>query len=317
MTLLRNIAGILRINTKNWRAMLLCLMAATIFWFFNALNKNYTANLSVPVKIDFDHERFMAVSELPDEVRINLSGVGWSLFRRSIGLRTPPLAIPLDQPNQVRKIPASSLPAIFSSQMEDLQINYILTDTLYLHVEKRESRMFSVTVVPDSLSLSDGFELISEITIQPNSIVIEGPQNMLNEMKGPIQLEITKRNIDRDFSESISLSKKLNSFLKSTPEEVKVEFKVMEFIPLHDSASIVLFGVPARVNPILDRKKVNVVYTIRKDRLKDFQDQMPEAVLDLSNLRRGQHKVLPKIYDLPEYVRLEHIDSVSIKFYQP
>src|SRR6478609_8928242 len=127
-----SILNILRFNQRNWKAVVLCVLTASVFWCFNALNKRYTTTLSFPIQFEFDRERFIAVRPLPSQVRINVTGIGWNLLRRSTGVRVPPLLISLDRPTEVRKIVGSTLPGIFSTQLGGFDINFILTDTLHL-----------------------------------------------------------------------------------------------------------------------------------------------------------------------------------------
>ena len=317
MSLLRNIAGLFRINTRNWKAILLCFMAGIVFWLFNALNKNYTTNITVPVAIDYDTEKYVAVEKLPDEVRINLSGVGWTIFRRSIGFNTPDLVIPIEQPNLVRKIVGSSLPSIFSSQLGDLQINYMITDTLYLHVERIINKQFDLAINVDSLKLKQEFELIEEISITPDSVIIQGPQNLVLELTNPLYLKIQKENIDKDFDDRILIGRQLNQMLKTNPDYVNIKFRVIEFVLIQDSLELELVNVPARARPLLENGKVNAEFKIRIDKVDNFRAALPTAKLDVSGLKVSAINILPKIENLPDYVRVQHIDSVSVKRYNP
>jgi hypothetical protein len=76
MKVINSIFNVLRFNQRNWRAVVLCIFAATVFWFFNALNKTYTTNLRFPLSFDYDHENFVPVKALPRDVRINGQRVG-------------------------------------------------------------------------------------------------------------------------------------------------------------------------------------------------------------------------------------------------
>ena len=108
MSVLSTILDIFRFNRRNWKVVVLCILAATIFWLFNALNKTYTTNITFPLEFDYDKETFVAVQPLPSNVRINVKGIGWDLFRRSAGLKVPALSIPLERPSEIKKIVATA-----------------------------------------------------------------------------------------------------------------------------------------------------------------------------------------------------------------
>ena len=145
MSFIQSIFNLLRFNSRNWKAVGLCIFAATVFWFFNALNKNYTTNINLPLVFDFDRERYIPIRPLPEVVRFNVTGVGWNLFRRSVGLKFPPLVVPLPQPSDVKKIVGSTLPALVSNQPEGFAINFVLTDTLHVAIARKKKKVDKVT----------------------------------------------------------------------------------------------------------------------------------------------------------------------------
>src|SRR5687768_4052677 len=140
MRILYTIFSILRFNRRNWKAVVLCVFAGTVFWFFNALNKTYTTNINFPLRFDFDRTNFVPVKSLPEQVRMNVTGNGWDLFKRSTGVKAGALEIPLERPADVKKIVGGTLPIIFSNQVDGLEINFVLTDTLYLDLEPKAGK---------------------------------------------------------------------------------------------------------------------------------------------------------------------------------
>ena len=63
---------------------LLCLGAAALFWFLNALNKNgYTLNVEYPVRFVYNESLFVPTTPLPRTVTVNVSSDGWGLLRHS------------------------------------------------------------------------------------------------------------------------------------------------------------------------------------------------------------------------------------------
>ena len=78
MRILDSIFNILRFNRRNWKAVVLCMFTATIFWFFNALNKTYTTNINFPLDFEFDRQNFIPVKGLPQFVRLNVLETGGS-----------------------------------------------------------------------------------------------------------------------------------------------------------------------------------------------------------------------------------------------
>ncbi len=205
MRFIQSIFNLLRFNRRNWKAVALCIFAATVFWFFNALNKNYTTNINLPLAFDYDHENYIPVRPLPEIVRFNVTGVGWNLFRRSAGLKVLPLVVPLPQPGEVKKIVGSTLPGLIANQPEGFAINFVLTDTLHVAIEPKASRWISLRVDSPSIIFRKGYGLASDIKIVPDSVFIEGPLNLIKSLSEPVYLKLSERNIDENFSEDIEV----------------------------------------------------------------------------------------------------------------
>ena len=117
------------------RVILLCTAAATTFWFLNALNKEHTTTLNYPLEFLYDSDTYMAIDDLPPSVMINVNSNGWNLLKNSLGIKISPLQIALTNPQDQKKIAASSLPSLISEQLNDFELNYILTDTLRLNLD--------------------------------------------------------------------------------------------------------------------------------------------------------------------------------------
>ncbi len=128
---------------------------AAIFWFFNALNKDYDTTLGYPVDWQFDSEEYIIIDELPERIRINVNGLGWNLLRASLGFKVKPVSIILSNPAANKKIAGISLTNRVDDELEDLQLNYILDDTLAINIDKRGSRSFGVYIDSANISLAE------------------------------------------------------------------------------------------------------------------------------------------------------------------
>src|SRR4051812_1217901 len=125
--LFNSILKIFRFNRGKWRAVVLCFSTATIIWVSNCVKNTYTNNINFPLAFEYDQTSFVPVKALPHHVRMNVTGNGWDLFKRSTGVKASPLEIPLDNPSETKKIVGSALPKFFSNQADGLEINFVLT----------------------------------------------------------------------------------------------------------------------------------------------------------------------------------------------
>lgn len=314
MSLINSIFRVLRVNKKNWRAVVLCIVAAGVFWFFNAMNKSYTTNASFPVQFAFDEEFYMPVEPLPEHLRMNVTGVGWDLFRRSVGWRVPPIEIELERPASVKKIVGSTVPAMFSSQMETMQVNYVVTDTLYVDIQPRARRWLTLKLDSAHNFLREEYGISGAIEIDPDSIFVEGPINILSEIKEPYPLPLNDTNIDEDFEDEVEVSLPSGHLLTATPAQVFVAFPVEPFVEVTDSVKLRLINMPQQARSKMQVEKLPVTLRMQQSRLSFLAWDSVYAIVDLHDFERGDLRVRPKVEGLPDGVEVVDIDTLRIVY---
>jgi hypothetical protein len=314
MSFFNSILNILRFNKKNWKAVVLCIFAATVFWFFNALNKSYSTTVSFPLAFDYDHEKYIPIRPLPLSVRLNVTGIGWNLFRRSVGVKVPPLVIPLDKPSDVKKIVGSTLPALFANQLGDFQINFVMTDTLRLAIEPKGGRKVMLKLDLPPAFFKEGYALVSQIHIIPDSVSLEGPQRLISSLPDLVYLNIPQRNIDENFKEVVEVKFPNDEFIIRNPPTVDITFQVDRLIERDDSVRLELINTPKNVWPFIERKKIICTVAVPETMLNFYNIDSIKAVVDLEKFSKGEAKVLPSLEGLPPFTKVIKVDSVSIKF---
>lgn len=312
MRLLNSIFRLLHVNKKNWKAVVLCILAATIFWFLNSLNENYTSNVNFPLTFDYNTEQYIPVEPLPDRLSVNVTGMGWDLFRRSAGFKMPPLVIPLERPSAVKKIVGTTLPALISGQLEGLHINFIVNDTIYLDIEEKNKLRVFVSIDSIEQYIRSGYGITSAVTIAPDSILVEGPESVIREMTEPFNLVLDQRNIDDDFEEEVEVLP--GDRVKTTPSKVYVSFSVEEFVVVTDSVRLVLVNIPESAKPSLQVDKLPVTLRIPRSLVSDLAWDSLNAVVDLKGFGRGNIRAEPLVTGLPQGAELVEIDSVRITY---
>jgi len=309
-----SIFSILRFNKKNWKAVVLCFFAATVFWFFNALNKSYTTNISFPLHFDYNPENYVPVTALPKEVRINVSGIGWNLFRRSSGIKIPPLTIPLERPSELKKIVGSALPGFFSNQLEGLEINFVITDTLYINMQPKAGRWLRLSIDSVQQNLDRNFTLSSDVKVVPESVFVEGPMSIVTKLDEPTKLKINDQNIDANYRQDLKIDLAQGDLIKCNPSYVFVTFGVEKLVSVSDSIKLEILNAPAKSHLGMNLSKIPCTMGVPESLSKDFDPNRVKAVIDLKGFKRGNVKLLPQVMGLPEHSRVLKIDSVRIRY---
>ncbi|HTE31762.1 MAG TPA: hypothetical protein VK666_15380 [Chryseolinea sp.] len=314
MGFINSIFNILRFNKKNWKAVVLCVFTASIFWCFNALNKRYTTTLSFPLTFDYDREHFIPIRPLPQFVRINVTGIGWNLFRRGAGVKVPPLVIPLERPADVRKIVGSTLPGLFANQLGGFEVNFVITDTLHLAVEPKGKRRIKVEPDIAGIIFRKGYARTSLVTVTPDSVLVDGPVKLVTSLPNPFNVKIPQRNIDESYNEMVELKFLNDELIGREPLAVNITFDVDKLTEVSDSVKLTVINAPKQALQVIERKRLACTVAIPEGSLDTFSLDSVKAVLDLKNLTRGVKKIFPTLKGLPPYSEVVRLDSVVIKF---
>lgn len=248
---------------SNWKVVALCFLGATTFWFFNALNKNYGTRLSYPVEFAFDSDGVVVTKELPQRVRIDVSGGGWNLLRKTMWLNPQPIQIMLDNPASQRYITKSSLTPLIADQLKDIRLNYVVTDTLFLNIERLEDKEVVLRVDSAGLPLAPGYQLTSPISLEPNVVTFTGPISYIDTLADTLYLPLHDlEDIREDYSETHSMAALAPGVVQVYPPSTDLQFKLRRYLDerrlvrirkvnfpderlrLADSLSVVTFRVP-------------------------------------------------------------------------
>ena len=315
MSVFRVISNLFRFNRANWKAVALCFFTAMVFWLFSALNKNHTTNISFPLQFEFDNDRYVPIS-LPSHVRMNVSGGGWDLLRKSLGVRLPPLNIPLDKPVEVKKIPGSTLMALVSDQLSSLKINYLVGDTLNVDIDLKDSHKFRLIADLTNISYKDGFGMLSPVVILPDSVEIEGPKSLLHNFPDSIVLSLPDSRLNGNFREEIEVVVPNGEVIKRNPPVAEVRFEVGEVEELAWKLKLDILHKPSQMQVEgIDSVTCYVIVPKNQGRNILLQAHAAKAIVDLSGLTKGEWKIVPRSEGLSPTVHVRQIDSVRLRLF--
>ncbi|MDG1106158.1 MAG: hypothetical protein P8N26_08340 [Cyclobacteriaceae bacterium] len=299
--------------TNNWKVVLISIMGAATFWLFRALNKSHSALISYPIEFVFNVDSTVIMNPLPTTIKIDVSSGGWNLFRRTLIFSIDPIQVELDNPSEVNFLTQSFLSPIVEDQLKGLTINYIVTDTLFLSIERKITKRMILKVDSLSLPLEEDYQLMSNITIQPDHVVLTGPKSIINSFESDFYITLDENNIDEDFNGRVEVPIVFEDLIKSYPSEVNVSFEVDKFKNVKIGVPIILQNFPSnRVTTLLD-SIVDVTYRVKESFKEDFSSEDFYVVLDYDFLKTDSLGV-PVLIKYPDTLRTVSIDSQKVRF---
>lgn len=286
----------------NWKVVVLAILAATTFWFFNSLNKNYEARLGYPLEFDFARDSVVIVQPLPAEVRIEVASGGWNLLRKTFWFNVDPVVIHLDNPTEVKFLTRNTLYDIIKEQLTDLDLNRVVSDTLFINVEPKVEKMVRVVVDSLTIPLARSYRLVSPINYRPDSVLITGPSSLMQHFPSTWLLEFDRSDLTGSFERELTVPLTDRRLMTSQPAAVQVAFQAEEFI--RDSVLVTAQPVnfPNRYRgqkPYLIDTGVYVFYTIRSSWANQVADTAFSIAADFSSHSRQDSTLVPTILNWP------------------
>jgi hypothetical protein len=261
---------------SNIKVVVLCVFTATTFWVLNALNKDdYNTVVSQPILIQYNHEEFQAVEELPGYLQIEINGNGWDLLRKYFQFNVTPFVIQLEDPSRNDFILARDIRRELSEVIAPTQLVNIMQDTIHYKIDRVVSRKIKVVVDTTSNTLARNTRYTSPINIDPETVVVKGPISIIQSLEGQLRLELPDEGIDSNYSKLLPLSipREKRSFLSLEEETVQIDFEVVQFLEGNMRLNLEKKFFPARVS--VEQEDINSVmmfYLVDERHVEDLEN---------------------------------------------
>ena len=316
MNFFRAISNLLRFDRTNWKALALCLFAASVFWIFNALNKEYSTNVSFPLRFAFDDEKFVPVDPMPEMLTLNVKGNGWDLLRKSLGYKVQDVLIAIDRPGETKKIPGSALAPIAAGQVTPLHVNFAVTDTLHFQIEPKVARRLALVADLSGVTFRKGLGRTSDVVILPDTGDVEGPRSVIESLPNPAALHVNGNRIAANFRNSIEVDLNQKHVIRRNPPVAEVMFEVGPVEEIALPIKLKVAKAPWGIE--FDMDSVRCVFRVSQKDMERFRQDVSAAYVtfDFGELAKGEVRYyLPALFNTPAYADVLHIDSIRVKKY--
>jgi hypothetical protein len=299
---------------EKFKAVVVCILISTTFWFFSALNKtDYTTQIDHPVEFIFDETQFMPIIDLPEKLRIEVTGGGWDLMTRSFGFGMEAVQINLSDPSSSKYQLTSTLRGDLSANMTNINLNFILNDTLFYNIQKIVKRRIPIVFDSISLILEVGFEMTSPIQIDPQYIEFEGPENFVNAISNPFIIYPDDNIIDEDVNEQFEIPSLSSSLIRPSVSEVRAIFSVIEFFEYDREISVSLVNNTDSLITI-EPANMRAYYKKSEDYTSIPSDSLEiEMVADFFSLNPADSTISIQIVRQASYIKDLRLESDKVK----
>ena len=288
----------------NFKVIILCIIAATTFWFFSALNKSdYTTQINYPISFVYASDSTYPLSQLPEEVRLQVNGGGWDLLRKTLLVDVRPIEVTLDEPTRVKYITGQSLAGDIEASLGDVRLEYILTDTLRINIDSVLTKEVVVAVDSASVDLEENHWITSSILLKPQVVRVVGPASVIRQAPDTLTVSIPDQEIAEDYEETLPLSY-TSPLAEVIPDEADVQFEVDDFVVFNRSVPLIKLNFPIDSSAFLVEDRVKVNFWVKESLVDDMIVDSTDfrVVVDFSKARQDS-TLVPIVTKKPSFIK--------------
>ncbi len=227
-----------------------------LLWVFISLSGEYFYNVKLPINFS-DVPQGYAVSDYStDQVSINLKGVGWQLAQMTMGSE-PEFMIPVSAEPGIHKVIVRNAIEKNRWLSSKVQVNEVSPTEISYKIEKRIEK--KVPVKPNlQMNFKEGYGLISDVTVAPESVVVDGPESKLDKLESISTVVKNYNSLTQSKVENIPLQQEDN--LEYNTDFVKVSFNVQKIVDKEfQDIRVVVKNIPPSKNLTVFPETINVI----------------------------------------------------------
>lgn len=302
------------IREWDWRALSVCFITAFTFWIFHALNAEHTTSIHVPLSVEYENEQIVALRTPPNHLTVNVTGNGWALITKSFpGGNT--LNLELNDPVRTSYVPGKTLLEEINQLLKNMKVNYIVEDTIFFNYDELVSRPIVMRVNKDSLPLGEGYEAVSHIYINPDTVTFTGPQSYVQTLPNHLYLDLHDfEPIEESFDEVVKVNFLKKDHLSVDYKEVNVTFEVAYILHQKLPVKLKLVDFPEHIKPSINTSDVYVSYDIKEYDVMEELDTVT-VWLEFKDLNLADSTVKSQVVLDKKYMNVKvHPERVKVKF---
>jgi len=296
-------------NDKRVAAYLVCVVIATGFWFLNALSKTYTADITAPVVYTNMPTNKILASQLPENLELTIRAHGFTILRHKLSFLFMPLEFNVNELTNNRMngnkrssfaFPSKPFLNELAYQMSnDIEILNMNPDTLYFRFDRMAQRKVKVKPVVQ-VKLKKQYQISGHIKTTPDSILVSGPQVMIDTMHFAYTQSQTFSQIDKTIQAEASIVHPKQIFFE--PGKVTMEIPVEEYTEAEKTIPVQIIGLPENVNMKLFPDKVRVSFQVGLSRFAEIRPEDFRFTVSYSQVTEGKQHLKIKAESAPVFI---------------
>ncbi len=295
---------------RNFITFLFFTVISAILWFFRALSNEYEAEIVYPVKYINIPENKILVNKLPEKLILKVRAKGKKILASKLNLNLLPIKFDVNSfiinnsASDSLFILTNAVKDILSKELEGIQITGISPDTLVFRFTNIVVKKVAVKIKFQSNQpvFAPQHMLNGDILINPDSIIISGPANILNNISfvytEPLNIsgiaDTTKKVCNVERISGISYSQRKINITIPVDSYTQAEYELpVTAINLPDSLLIKTFP-----------QRVRITYNITLSQYEKIKPKQIQPCIDYNDIQQNPASGFVRLFlvDTPQII---------------
>ncbi|WP_026473055.1 CdaR family protein [Alkaliflexus imshenetskii] len=297
------------------------LMISTAFWFLNALRDDYITEFSYPVRFVNIPDNQTIVDASDTKINLRVRANGYTILRQFVTSTFLPVSYDVSQlrrinrngDNQAFILSRDQYSVIAGQLLLGVEVLSIYPDTVFVALEKVLKK-----TVPIKLNAEIGFEkqflLAGDISFQPESVVITGPQSIVDTITSVYTKSFSVDRLRDTLYRQVSLD--LVRGLSYSHNRAKVTIPVEPFSEKVLSIPIEVPGLPDSLRLKTFPSQVSVTFRAGISQFERISDSDFRAVIDVESALGTErpHRLRVRLETTPTGIQSVDISPLFVEY---
>lgn len=304
-----------RFKRTNFNTFLFFLFFAVIIWIFVQFSKQYNEIINIPVEYVNVPPDKLITEDNPKNLKLRMEENGFRIAWKS--LFPPTLYIDLEKTvlsnGKLLYVIDENRSDIISQLNIDFEDSRFVKEVLAINFQQKAEKKLPVKSRIE-VDFAAGYSATEEIRLEPDSIKVSGPDELLDTISMLQTREIKLKKVKEDISGMVKIDTSNYKGLTLYTPEVKFSAEVEKFTEGSVTVPIELINVPTGMEVVIFPKETLLFYQVN---LKDYSKITASdfrVVADFSEVRENQNFLIAKVVQQPEFTNNLRLNEKKIQF---
>jgi hypothetical protein len=298
------------------------LVISIIFWFINKLSYEYTQEISYPIIYKNFPSQKVQVGNPPENLNLKVIANGYTLLWYKLSSKYIPISLSVDQ-FTFHRLSGKDTSSFFLQTIyardyiarqlsSKFEILAIAPDTLFFRFANMKSGI--IPVKPQfTYQLEKQMILKADPVINPDSILVSGPDYIIDTLSGLETLDIDLGIIARSKVISVNMKETKNIYFRQN--KVKVSFDIEKFTEKTIQIPIVVSNLPDNLKLQTFPPNIQLVCQVGLSNYEKLQSNFFKVQVDYKEIAKAESdKLKVELVKQPDFIRIVNFTPKTVEY---